>query len=446
MKRSMLGAVTLTAALAVAACAPSTGGGSTGEQGEEGSGGGTVKMVLWPGPEGEAMSKVVDEYNAGPGKTDDITVDMTLLSRQDTFSKEATLMAAKSSDQDIYFVASYNVGQFANSLDPLSDVDAANYFSVAVDGLKYEDQQYALPLDVSNHFLLYRKDLIDALLADANAQAEYEKVAEKVLGEKRQPKPADTWDWDDYKVMAAYFSKSENSTSPTRYGTILPAKNLLYNTMLWNDVLWGMGGSWTDSSGQANLETPEAEKAVQLYADIYTNGWAPKDSSQAEFPETQAALKSGNTAFAVQWSAGFAELDDKEKSPEVAGKIAIAPVPGQKTHVHALAVALNKYSTNKAAAKKFLAHLSTTEAMTSYATAGGIPAMPEVLKAQEELNPAFGQIAESVEKYGYSVPVFPNTFQAYSKLAENLSGAWVGQTDAKTALKSANAALQALLP
>ena len=39
--------------------------------------------------------------------------------------------------------------------------------------------------------------------------------------------------------------------------------------MLWDDVLWGMGGSWTDASGKANLNTPEAQKAVQLYADVY---------------------------------------------------------------------------------------------------------------------------------------------------------------------------------
>ena len=451
MKRLIGIAAAGTVALALTACAPSTGtgggaGGASESAGQEGSGNGTIKMVLWPGPEGDAMSKVVDEYNAGQGKTDGIKVDLTLLSRQDTFSKEATLMAAKSSDPDIYFVASYNIGQYVNSLDLLTDVDAKNYFPVTVDGLKYKDQQYALPLDVSNHFLLYRKDLVDNLLSDSSQKAEYQQIAQKVLGTARDPKPADQWDWDDYKVASAYFSKSDNASAPTTYGTILPAKNLLYNTMIWDDVLYGMGGSWTASDGKASLNTPEAVKAVQLWSDIYTKGWAPKDSSQAEFPETQAALKSGNTAFALQWSAGFAELNDKTKSPKVAGKIAIGPVPGQKTHVHALAVALNKYSENKAASKKFLSYLAATDAMTSYAKAGGIPAMPQVLKEQSAVNPAFDKISDSIEKYGYAVPVFPNTFQAYSKLAENLSPAWVGQTSAQKAADSANAALQQLLP
>src|SRR6218665_3081231 len=135
--------------------------------------------------------------------------------------------------------------------------------------------------------------------------------------------------------MAGHFSKPPTPGPPTEYGTILPAKNLLDNTMLWNNVLWGMGGSWTKQDGTANLNTPEGIKAVQLYSDIYTKGWASKDSAQAEFPETQAALKSGNTAFAIQCSAGFAELNDAAKSPAVAGKIAIVRDPNSKTHVQA---------------------------------------------------------------------------------------------------------------
>ena len=129
----------------------------------------------------------------------------------------------------------------------------------------------------------------------------------------------------------------------------------------------------------------------------------------------------------------------------VAGKIAIAPVPGGKTHVHALAVALNKYASNKAAATKFMTYLAKPEAMTVYATAGGIPAMPQVLKDQASVNPAFSMIATSIEKNGYAEPVFPKAFEAYSKLAEDLSGAWVGTTDAATALKTANDDLQGLL-
>jgi len=390
------------------------------------------------------MSKVVDAYNAGQGKTDGTKVEVVLLSRQDTFSKETALMASKSADMDIYWTASYNVGQYSPSLDALDGIDTSKYFPVAVDGLTYKSKLYALPLDVSNHFLLYRKDLVDALLSDPAAKAEYAKISATVLGAAREPKDPQSWDLDDFKAMSAYFSKSSNPSSPTEYGTILQAKNLLYNTMIWNDVLWGYGGGWA-KDGKATLDSAAGKKAVQLYADIYKNKWTSPDSSQAEFPETQAALQAGNVAFAIQWSAAFAALNDPAQSPDVAGKMAIAPVPGGKTHVHALAISLNKYGKNKAAANKWMKYLATPEAMTEYAKAGGIPAMPDVLDAQKALNPAFAQVSESITKYGFSEPVFPQTFQAYSKLAEDLSGAWVGQTSVGDAVKTANTDLQGLL-
>jgi multiple sugar transport system substrate-binding protein len=83
--------------------------------------------------------------------------------------------------------------------------------------------------------------------------------------------------------------------------------------------------------------------------------------------------------------------------------------------------------------------------MTAYAQAGGIPAMPAVLKSQASINPAFSQVADSLAKYGYSEPNFAQSFPAYSKLAQDLSGAWVGQTSVDSAVKQANTDLQQLI-
>ncbi|HWU28664.1 MAG TPA: extracellular solute-binding protein [Microbacterium sp.] len=433
----VIATVGAVAAAALVGCGPKTG--------SEGDAKGVVKMVTWPGPEGDAMAKVVKAYNAGQGKKDGITVDNVLISREDTFNKEVALMTAKDSSMDVYFTATYNVGQFSASLDALDGIDTSAYFPVAVDGLKYNDKLYALPLDVSNHFLYYRTDLLDALASDPAQTAKYAEISKKVVGEALVPKKPEDWSMDDFKATVAYFSQAENPASPTKYGTILQAKDLLYNTMIWNDVLWGYGGSWTDDSGKAAIDSDAGRKAVQLYADIYKNGWTSPDSAQAEFPETQAALQSGQVAVALQWSAAYADLADAAKSPKIADKIAIAPVPGGASHVHALAVAINKYGKNKAAARKWLEYLATPEAMDAYAKAGGIPAMPDVLKQNTDLNAAFPVVIDAVSK-GYAEPVFPKTFEAYKELADALSPAWVGQKPADEAVKQANAKLQDLLP
>ena len=134
-----------------------------------------VKMILWPGPEGEAMQKVVDAYNAGQGKKDGVVVKQVLLSRDNTFAKEAALMKAKSSEYDIYFTASYLVGQHAPYLSEIKGVNDKIYLKASIDGLKVNKKQMALPLDTSLHFMYYRTDLVSSLSTDANT-AKYKQI------------------------------------------------------------------------------------------------------------------------------------------------------------------------------------------------------------------------------------------------------------------------------
>lgn len=303
----------------------------------------TVKMVLWPGPEGDAMQKVVDEYNASQGKKDGVTVKMILLSRDNTFAKEAALMKAKSKEYDIYFTASYLVGQHAPYLSDLKGVNDSLYLKASVNSLKVAGKQKALPLDTSLHFMYYRKDLIASLSANT---AKYTSIAKEVLGKDLKPNSdPSTWSWDDALATAAFFTQKYNPASPTKYGYALPAKNLLYNTMIWNDVLWGLGGNWL-KDGKPNLNTPTGKAAIDVYNTIYTKGLTSPESSQWEYAETNSALTSGNAAMALQWNAAYSELSTTGATKDQVG-IAAPPGKGQRTHVHALAVGLNKYSRTK---------------------------------------------------------------------------------------------------
>ena len=400
----------------------------------------TVKMVLWPGPEGDAMQKVVDAYNTSQGKKDGVTVKMILLSRDNTFAKEAALMKAKSSEYDIYFTASYLVGQHAPYLSDLKGIKDRRYLKASVDSLKVAGKQKALPLDTSLHFMYYRTDLIDSLSANA---AKYSSIAQEVLGKDLKPNtnPA-TWTWDDALATAAFFTQKYNPDSPTKYGYALPAKNLLYNTMIWNDVLWGFGGNWL-KNGKPNLNTRTGKAAIDVYNTIYTKGLTSPDSSQWEYAETNAALTSGNAAIALQWNAAYSELSTTGATKD---QIGIAPPPGkgQRTHVHALAVGLNKFSKNQAAAAKWMAHLATVPAMRTYANAGGVPSMPKILKGMVSKNASFANVIEYAGKFGYSASAGPREFDMYAALAEVLSPAWSGQKTSADVAKSADEAIKKL--
>ena len=402
-----------------------------------------VKMILWPGPEGEAMQKVVDAYNAGQGKKDGVVVKQVLLSRDNTFAKEAALMKAKSSEYDIYFTASYLVGQHAPYLSELKGVNDKLYLKASIDGLKVNKKQMALPLDTSLHFMYYRTDLVSSLSSAENT-AKYKSISKTVLGKELSPNTnPETWTWDDALATAAFFTQKYNPDSPTKYGYALPAKNLLYNTMIWNDVLWGLGGNWL-KNGKPNLNTASGKAAMAVYHTIYTKGLTSPDSSQWEYAETNAALESGNAAMALQWNAAYSELNTTGSTKDQVG-IAAPPGKGPRTHVHALAVGLNKYSKNQAAAAKWMAYLATTPAMKAYAAAGGVPSMPSILKGMVSTNASFANIIEYAGKYGYSESAGPREFDIYAALAEVLSPMWSGQKTPDEVAADADSAIAKLL-
>jgi multiple sugar transport system substrate-binding protein len=406
-----------------------------------------VSMVYWPGPESEAMQNVVDAYNNGKGKTDGVKVEMVLLSRDGTYDKEATMMNSKSDTVDMYFTASYIIGQHAPYLDALDGkVSTKGYLKSSVDSLTMNGQTLAIPMDVSNHFLFYRTDLVQKLLSDAAWQSKYKEISQKVVGQSLTPKDPKDWNWDDFQATAAFFTQEYNPASPTKYGTALQLKNLTFNTMIWDDILWSNGGSWTDQSGKVQLNNDAAKKAMEIYSTMYKNKMTSPNSTVAEYPETEGSLQSGNAAFAIQWSAAYDELNDPARSANTAGKIGVAPIPGEhKTHVHSLGVALNKYSKNKDSSLKWMNYLTTEDAMKIYADKGGIPPIANVLNSMGVKKPVLPLIAEHLQKYGFSEPILASTQPILQKLSDDLSGAWVGQESVDSALKKAQADVSLLL-
>lgn len=412
-----------------------------------GQGATEVKLLFWPGPESEAMQKVVDVYNKGQGAKDQVSVKQILFSRQGYFDKEQTDLAAGSKDFDLALVTTYSLGRYAPYLEPLDSYlnkpGLASFLPSSLNSLKFGGKQYGVPTDVSNHFTYYRKDLIDKLLSDAAWKAKYTQIAQQRLGKKLSPKKPDDWTWDDYMATALFFTKAINPDSPTTYGTVLQMKNLIFNVMLWQATLVSNGGDLFDKSGKPALDSAAARTGLNIYSTLYKAGATPPGSTNYEYAEANEAFRSGQAATMFQWSAAFNELSDAAKSPVVVKTVALAPLPagskGHKTHVHSLGIGLNKNSANKAAAGKFLAYLGTPTAMKVYAEAGGLPPVGSVLQGLASKRPEFPMVASSVDKYGfvvtggtaaYAVPV-------YEVLAREFSAAWAGQKSADAAIKAA---------
>jgi multiple sugar transport system substrate-binding protein len=414
-----------------------------------------VTVLGWPGgPEETALRAVADIYNAKPDVPAENKVKLLFFNRDGFWDKLQADLAAGSNAFDINLLATYSIGRYAPFMEPvtLSD-EAGDLFGKAVlSTMQFDGKQYGVPTDLSLHFMYYRKDLIDALLGDDAAKARYAEISQKHLGKALQPKSPDEWTWDDFAATALYFTKSVNPDSPTRYGTVLQLKNLLFNIMVWQSIPRSYGGDWKDAKGNITIDSDAFRKGLELYKLLYDAGATPRDSLSYEFAEANAAFASGQVAAMLQWNAAAADLTNPQKSPTVAAVTKTVAPPagpeGRKTHIHGLGLGLNKNATNKEGAKAFLSWLSTKEAALDYARNGGAPALaPKAVAEIANKRPDLVQLGEYAGAYGYVMNggASANALAIYELQAKEFTGYWSGQQDIDHALANVKQGMTDLL-
>ncbi|WP_242224314.1 extracellular solute-binding protein [Shinella zoogloeoides] len=414
-----------------------------------------VTVLGWPGgPEEAALRAAADTYNAKADVSDDNKVELLFFNRDGFWDKLQADLAAGSTAFDVNLLATYSIGRYAPFMEPveLSGEAKAVYGDQVLTTMQYEGKQYGVPTDLSLHFMYYRKDLIDALLKDDAAKAKYAEISEKHLGKKLEPKNPDEWTWDDYAATALYFTQAVNPDSPTRYGTVLQLKNLLFNMMVFQSLPRAYGGNWMDESGKITVDSDAYRKGLETYKMLYDAGATPRDSLSYEFAEANAAYASGQVAAMVQWNAAASELMSKEKSPAV-GEVTetIAPPAGPEgrfTHIHGLGFGLNKNAANKEGAKAFIAWLSSKEAALVYARNSGAPALtPEVVKEVAAERPDLVKLGEFAGKYGYVMNggTSAKALSVYELQAKEFTGYWSGQQSLDDALKNTEKGMSELL-
>lgn len=416
-----------------------------------------ITILAWPGePSESAFRKVLDLYNTTEGAKNNSKASVIYFSQQGFKEKMLADVAAGSKEFDVMLTSTYDVGLYAPFMTPIDDLITDNVYEVisknAIETQKFEGKTYGIPTDLSLHFLYYRKDLIDQLNSDPAWKAKYEEISEKILGKKLSPKPADQWDWDDYIAAALFFTKSINPDSPTRYGTVLQMKNLLFNIMLWQGTAASYGGDWRDKDGNITIDSPAYRRGLEIYKTIVDNEATPGDSSTYEYGEANSVFGAGQVAFMVHWNAAVPEFNDEAKYPAVAGKFGLTHEPagteGPKTHFHSLGLGLNKNSEKQDEAKAFLAWLAGADAMKLYAKEGGSPPLAEGPMAEIAGDrPEMLLMGEHAAKYGFVMDgaTSAKALGIYTNQAENFTGYWTDEIDLDTAIANVTADMQKAL-
>ncbi len=189
-----------------------------------------------------------------------------------------------------------------------------------------------------------------------------------ILAEAGIDSPPATWDElrADAKILAA--------RGDGNYGYYIPQ----WDAPLPIEMTWSMGGDVIDADGNVDFDTPEFQKAVDIYTGLYADGSVPVNG---DFDQTQGFI-SGVAPMLV--SGPYLGKGVADSAPELDGKWQASPLPAGDGGSISLFAGSNLgvwYNTDqKDASLKLLEYISQPEQQLAwYGMTGELPTVTSAL-------------------------------------------------------------------
>ncbi|MFE8971592.1 ABC transporter substrate-binding protein [Streptomyces albogriseolus] len=394
-------------ATALAACGSSSD--------DDGAASGPVTLTYWSWAPG--MDKVVDLWNKGPGKEQQITVTVKKQASGDTLVTKI-LTAHKAGKAPDLVQAEYQALPTLVSNDALADIsgevgDAKKEFA---DGVWQQttlgtDAVYAVPQDIGPMMFFYREDLFE------------------------QYKLTVPTTWDEFADTARKLKKAAPGKDLTTFSA--------NDSGLFAGLAQQAGAQWWTTSGdtwKVGINDAATKKVAEFWGGLVEEGAI--DNQPMYTPAWNKALDTGQQ---IAWvSAVWAPGTLTTAAPATKGKWAMAPLPqwtkgeNRTGSWGGSSTAVTTDSTHKDAAATFAAWLNTDAralnalakesgiypASTAAQTSGAFAAPPEFFANQPDFYTKAAEIAETTapSAWGPNVNVAYTTFKnAFGAAAKNKS-------------------------
>ncbi|MDX3452348.1 extracellular solute-binding protein [Streptomyces sp. ME02-8801-2C] len=384
---------------------------------------GPVSLTYWTWTPG--MDKVVDLWNKGPGKEQQITVTVKKQASGDTLVTKI-LTAHKAKKAPDLVQAEYQALPTLVSNDALADIsgevgDAEKDFAEGVwqQTTLGTDAVYAVPQDIGPMMFYYREDLFKQYgLKVPTTWAEFAQTA-KDLKKKAPDKDLTTFSANDSGLFAGLAQQA--------------------------------GAKWWTTSGEkwkVGIDDAATQKVATFWGDL-----VKEDAIDNQPMYTPAWNKALNTGKQIAWvSAVWAPGTLTTAAPDTKGKWAMAPLPQWSAGEDVTgswggsSTAVTTDSSHKSAAAKFAAWLNTDRAaLAALAKEGGIyPAAtgaqlsgafvksPDFFSNQADFYPKAAEIAKTTAPSAWG----PNVNVAYTSFKDAFASAAKNRSDFGAALKT----------
>lgn len=304
------------------------------------------------------------------------------------------------------------------------DWDWDDFQDGPVDSTSYEGAVVGVPIITEREVLYYRKDLVEAAGFDG-PPATMDELKEQAMKINEEN--------DD---VAGFVARTNRSAAVT----------------MFSSYLYSYGADF-DKDGKAQVGTPEAIDAYEMYSSLIREAGPANVSTDMAWPDAMAIFTQGQAAFYTEADSLYKNATDPDKS-KVAENVGFAPFPEGPAGRHSFnipswALGINAESKNVDNAWKFI-EWATSKDMTLKLQQEGNPGAresvwdnPEASKNDpEDLTAASKASAEG--GIGHDRPVVINVPEAREIVGQPIVDGITGK-DVKPAAEKAQKEYQAFL-
>ena len=335
-------AALVAAGLTLTACGS---GGSSSGQSQSGSftGRGPITYVAGKDSSG-VVQKVIDRWNKLHPKekvtfiqlpTDADSQRQQMIQNAETKSDAYTVLSL-----DVVWTSEFAAHQWIDKL-PEKQFPLGKMLKPVVETAKYRSGLYAVPAASDGGVLYYRTDLL------------------KKAGVSAPPTT-----WAEMTADCAKVKKLPEAKGISCYaGQFQKYEGLTVN---FSEAVNSAGGVVTDANGKPDVDTPAAKKGLDFLVNSVKDGTIPKEALTYQEEDGRQAFQSGKLVFLRNWPYVYSLA---QKS-EVAGKFAVAPLPGLNgagsSSLGGHNLALSSFAKNKATALDFMKFYSSEESASTF--------------------------------------------------------------------------------
>jgi ABC-type glycerol-3-phosphate transport system substrate-binding protein len=274
--------------------------------------------------------------------------------------------------------------------------------------------------------LIYRTDIME----DPELQMKYKNQFGKELD------VPDTL--DEYVQMCIFMNDNTDL-----YGASMQAARGDSIVMEWSNYLFAMGGDYYDRNWNVIINNDKAIKAIEYYRKNLRDA-APEGALNFFMDDSFRVMAQGQAWSHVTFNFQLAAYNKPERS-KVVGKVAIAPMPGEKSLAGAWGWGIAHNTKYKEESWEFLKWVESFDIAKKRALNGGAPTRIDVLRDPDVLNkyPHYS-IVETFLTRSKSVPEFTYSTQMVETVGRELSLICAEGKDVHEAMDQAAAELEEL--